>query len=45
MTERAVEAETQQEQDDKQAVISVLHSLDNKPPPDFDRSKSWQFWK
>jgi hypothetical protein len=45
MTERAVEAETQQEQDDKQAVISDVHSLDNKAPSDFDQSKSWQFWK
>jgi DNA-binding transcriptional MerR regulator len=43
-TERAAAAEAKLELIEREAVISVVHSLDRKPPPDLP-SPWWQFWK
>jgi len=42
--ERAAAAEAKLEQIEQKAVISVVHSLDNKPPPDLP-TPWWQFWR
>jgi DNA-binding transcriptional MerR regulator len=42
--ERRAAAEAKLEQIEQKAVISVVHSLDNKPPPDLP-PPWWQFWR
>jgi DNA-binding transcriptional MerR regulator len=42
--ERRAAAEAKLEQIERKAVISVVHSLDGKPPPDL-QPPWWQFWR
>jgi DNA-binding transcriptional MerR regulator len=44
--ERAAAAEAKLEQIEQKAVISVVHSLDGKPPPEGEKKPpAWQFWR